>query len=68
MQFGTLNCNVYVTECANARVNAYPTLIAYDGRHGRKKITNGYRINGTIAADIKRSILDFIAGVAHDEL
>lgn len=67
-KFGSFNCEMYVRECAEAGIRAYPTVIAYDARYSGKKITNGYRINGTTAESMKNSILDFIARVRHDEL
>nr|XP_012150041.1 PREDICTED: dnaJ homolog subfamily C member 10-like isoform X1 [Megachile rotundata]XP_012150042.1 PREDICTED: dnaJ homolog subfamily C member 10-like isoform X1 [Megachile rotundata] len=68
IQFGRLNCEIYINECAAAEVRFYPTLMAYDFRYSAKKLANGYQISDTVADSIKRSILDFVARINHDEL
>lgn len=68
VQFGRLNCDRYGSECARAKIRLYPTLMAYDPRYQKKKIPNGFVINGTTAEAIRRSILDFSSRISHDEL
>ena len=68
IQFGRFNCEIYVTECADAGIRSYPTLLAYNSRYSTRKIMNGFPINGTMAESIKRSVSDFVARINHDEL
>lgn len=68
VQFGRFNCEIYVSKCMEAGIKAYPSLIMYDSRYNKKKLTNGFRINGFTVDSIKRSILDFTARINHDEL
>lgn len=68
IRFGRFNCDIHVAECIKAGIKQHPTLMVYDSRFRKKKLTDGFQIDGTMAGDIKRNVLDFTARVSRDEL
>ncbi|XP_046833156.1 dnaJ homolog subfamily C member 10-like isoform X1 [Vespa crabro] len=71
VHFGRVNCNLYPTQCSQAGVKAYPTLIIYDRKYDIKDIDKGFKIMATSSEMIKEKVLNFLNSNnnnKHDEL
>lgn len=71
VHFGRVNCNLYPTQCLQAGVKVYPTLIIYDRKYDIKDIDKGFKIIATSSEMIKEKVLNFLNSNnknKHDEL
>ncbi|KAK2584979.1 hypothetical protein KPH14_008510 [Odynerus spinipes] len=69
--FGRLNCDHYPTQCSQAKVKGYPTLMIYDKKQDLADIVKGHRLVATSSEMIKEKLSDFLNSNyknKHDEL
>ncbi|XP_014614550.1 PREDICTED: dnaJ homolog subfamily C member 10-like [Polistes canadensis] len=60
VNFGKFNCEQYHTQCSQAGVKAYPTLIIYDRKHDIKDVDKGFQIMATSSEMIKEKLSNYL--------